>query len=65
LALGTEKTLDGPNRGLGIPQNNRETDMAENTGIDTVHDDDLADEALDRTNGAKACGSPVASTTNI
>jgi hypothetical protein len=30
--------------------------MAENTGIDTVNDDDLKDEALDRTGGGKASG---------
>ena len=29
--------------------------MAENTSIDTVNDDDLADEAIDRTSGGKAC----------
>lgn len=31
--------------------------MAENTAIDTNHDDDLVDEALDRSNGGKSCGS--------
>ena len=36
--------------------------MAENTGIDTVNDDDLEDEALDRTEGGKftqACSGSV------
>lgn len=28
--------------------------MAQNTGIDTVNDDDLEDEALDRTNAGKS-----------
>ena len=32
--------------------------MAENTGIDETHDDDLGDEALDRTDGAKVCAMP-------
>jgi hypothetical protein len=32
--------------------------MAENTGIETIHDDDLGDEALDRSSGAKMT-SPV------
>lgn len=31
--------------------------MAENTAADTAHDDDLADEALDRWNGGKGCAS--------
>lgn len=30
--------------------------MAENTGIENSHDDDLLDEALDRSSGVKACG---------
>jgi hypothetical protein len=29
--------------------------MAENTGIDTFHDDDLGDEAFDRSSGGKFC----------
>ena len=33
--------------------------MAQNTGIDTINDDDLADEALDRTDGGELqAGSP-------
>ena len=32
--------------------------MAENTGIDTVQDDDLGDEALDEGRGGKICLSP-------
>ena len=35
--------------------------MAENTAADTSHDDDLVDEALDRTDGGKfsCCGGPT------
>lgn len=29
--------------------------MTENKTLDTIHDDDLADEALDRTAGGKIC----------
>jgi hypothetical protein len=31
--------------------------MAENIATDTVNEDDLLDEALDRSSGAKACSS--------
>jgi hypothetical protein len=38
-------------------QSNKEADMPENTATDTIHDDDLGDEALDRTDVGKAvCG---------
>lgn len=30
--------------------------MSENTMTDTIHDDDLADEALDGREGGKLCG---------
>ena len=33
--------------------------MVENTATDTVNDDDLADEALDRTSGGKFPGAPL------
>jgi|SaaInl4_135m_RNA_FD_contig_71_502800_length_567_multi_3_in_0_out_0_2 hypothetical protein len=29
--------------------------MTENPTLDATHDDDLADEAIDRTSGGKAC----------
>jgi hypothetical protein len=35
--------------------------MAENTGIETIYDDDLVDEALDRTSGGKASACAVCS----